>query len=159
LGESDITDDPAAISHELNTRIFKVTGDVAPKAIEIEWCLVESNIFGRDNVTAPGYYVVGDLQSKDKIEFLLGKLKRDSSWPLTGHTLFLKAKACSKNNDNLNDIHETLKAQQKYSQSRIYFSVIGLPTGILNSVPSDPLGLSSDSPNTKTVKELLMNIR
>ena len=70
LGESNIPDDPVAISHELNTRIFKVTGDVAPKAMEIEWCLVESNIFGRDNVTAPGYYVVGNLQSKDKIEFL-----------------------------------------------------------------------------------------
>ncbi|KAL3777849.1 hypothetical protein ACHAWO_012168 [Cyclotella atomus] len=159
LGESDIADDPVAISQELNTRIFKVVGDVAPKAMEIEWCLVESNTFGRDHVTAPGYYVVGDLQSEDKIEYLLGKLKRDSSWPLTGQTLFLKAKACSKNNDNLNDIHETLKTQQKYSQSRIYFSVIGISTEILNRVPSDPLGLSPERPNTKTVKELLKNIR
>ena len=85
LGESNIADDPVAISHKLNTRIFKVTGDVAPKAMEIEWCLVESNIFSRDNVTAPGYYVVGNLQSKDKIEFLLGKLTCLRAWKWDNH--------------------------------------------------------------------------
>eukprot|EP00956_Cyclotella_meneghiniana_P033710 scaffold98469_cov63-Cyclotella_meneghiniana.AAC.7 len=159
LAESDIADDPEAISHEIHQRIRQATEDVAPQEMDVEWCHVDSTKFGRDQVTAPGYYIMGSLQSEDKIEYLLGKLKRDTSWPLTGCTQFLKARSCSKNNDNTNEIHETLKAQQKYARNRVYFSIVGIPPETLNIVPSDSLGLNSSNPNNKSVRELLLNLQ
>jgi hypothetical protein len=158
LEQSDIADDPEEIHKELNQRIIKLTDEPAPK-MRVEWRVVEASLVGTDPVAAAGIYIIGDLQSEDQIEYAIGKLKRDSSYPFTGHFVFGKARGCTKSNDSLNSIHRNLKAQEKYSKNLVYFTIKGLPYDNLNLIPTDPSGLSNESPNSKTVKQLLLNLQ
>jgi hypothetical protein len=137
LEQSDIADDPEEIHKELNQRIIKLTDEPAPK-MRVEWRVVEASLVGTDPVAAAGIYIIGDLQSEDQIEYAIGKLKRDSSYPFTGHFVFSKARGCTKSNDSLNSIHRNLKAQEKYSKNLVYYSIKGLPYDNLNLIPTDP---------------------
>jgi hypothetical protein len=157
IEKSDIADDLDAILQEIRQRLFQITGEAPPK-MSIKWRVLEHSIFGTDTVIAPGYYIVGDLQAEDHIEWAIGKLKWDLSFPLTGQMIFIKARVCSKNNDSHVTVHQSLRSQQKFAKTRVYFSIIGLDPEVLNRIPKEPAGVGS-IPNRQSVKDLLLNLR